>query len=189
MLQIRIPDSPDIEVFNNKTCEFEIVKGRKGAVVQLEHSLISVSKWESKWKKSFLNTAQKSVEETIDYVRCMTIGTAPDPEVYKNLTEKDLRDIHEYINDSMTATWFKEDKVKAPSRKIITSERIYSWMVDCEIPFSCEKWHLNRLLTLIRVRHADMNGKDGNHKMRRKDMLAQNRALNASRRAKMGSKG
>ena len=75
MLQIRIPDSPDIEVFNNKTCEFEIVKGRKGAVVQLEHSLISVSKWESKWKKSFLNTAQKSVEETIDYVRCMTIGT------------------------------------------------------------------------------------------------------------------
>lgn len=190
MLQIRIPDSPDTEVFNNRTGEFDIIKGRKGATVQLEHSLISVSKWESKWKKSFLNTQEKSIPETIDYVRCMSLGTPIDPAIYNNLSQKNLEEIYAYINDSMTATWFNDRKGKdRPSRKIVTSELIYSWMIDCEIPISCEKWHLNRLLTLIRVRRSEMSGKDGHPKMRRKDMLAQNKSLNAARRAKMGSKG
>ena len=194
MLQITIPDRPpkETEYFNNKTGEFEIVrqKGLKGATVKLEHSLIAISKWESKFKKSFLNTKQMTLPETVFYVKCMTIGTPPsNPEIYENLSKQNLEDIYAYINDSMTATWFREDKVKRPSRKIITSERVYSWMIDCEIPIEvCEKWHLNRLLTLIRVRREEMS-KDSGKKMKKKDMLAQNRSLNASRRAKMGSKG
>ncbi len=156
----------------------------------MEHSLISVSKWESKWKKSFLSTKQKTVEETIDYVRCMTLGTPIDPEIYNNLTQKVLDTIYSYINDTMTATTINNRKQKGPSHKIITSELIYSWMIDCEIPLDpCQKWHLNHLLTLIQVRRSEMSGKDGHPKMKRKDMLAQNKALNASRRAKMGSKG
>lgn len=194
MLQITIPDRPpkETEYFNNKTGEFEIVrqKGLKGATVKLEHSLIAISKWEAKFKKSFLNTKQMTFPETVFYVQCMTLGTPPpNPEIYENLSKQNLEDIYAYINDSMTATWFREDKVKRPSRKIITSERVYSWMIDCDIPIEvCEKWHLNRLLTLIRVRREDMS-KDGGKKMKKKDMLAQNRSLNASRRAMMGSKG
>lgn len=194
MLQITIPDRPpkETEYFNNKTGEFEIVrqKGLKGATVKLEHSLIAISKWEAKFKKSFLNTKQMTFPETVFYVRCMTLGTPPpNPEIYDNLSKQNIEDVYAYINDTMTATWFREDKVKRPSRKIITSERVYSWMIDCEIPIEvCEKWHLNRLLTLIRVRREEMS-KDGGKKMKKKDMLAQNRSLNAARRAKMGSNG
>ena len=150
MLSIRIPDKLEIEyeVFNNKTGEFEtmVEKGRKGANVQLEHSLISISKWESKWKKSFLGSKEKTIEETLDYVRCMTLGVPIDPEIYKNLTEDNLKEIYAYINDEMTATKFNErNNVKRPSNKVFTSEQIYSWMIDCEIPWDAEKWHLNRL--------------------------------------------
>lgn len=190
MLQIRIPDRPPREYFDQVKGEFVVEKGRKGALVQLEHSLISISKWESKWKKSFLNSQQKTIEETIDYVRCMTLGAPPSDEVYNNLTPKELEKIYDYINDPMTATKINDRRVgKGPSRKIITSELIYSWMIDCEIPGCYEKWHLNRLLTLIQVRRIEMSGKDGHQTMRRKDMLAQNKALNAARRAKMGSRG
>lgn len=194
MLQITIPDRPpkDTEYFNNATGEFETIrtKGLKGATVKLEHSLIAVSKWEAKFKKSFLNTKQMTFPETVYYVRCMTLGTPPpNPEIYNNLSKENLDAIYAYINDPMTATWFKEDKVKRPSRKIITAERVYSWMIDCEIPIEVfEKRHMNHLLTLIRVRREEMS-KDNGKKMKRKDMLAQNRSLNASRRARMGSKG
>lgn len=194
MLQITIPDVPpkETEYFNNATGEFATIKhkGLKGATIKLEHSLIAISKWEAKFKKSFLNTKQMTFPETVFYVQCMTLGTPPtNPAIYENLSKQNIDDIYNYINDSMTATWFREDKVKRPSRKIITSERVYSWMIDCEIPIEvCEKWHLNRLLTLIRVRREEMN-KDNGRKMKKKDMLAQNRSLNAARRAQMGTKG
>ena len=194
MLPITIPDRPayEVECFDNATGEFRIVKHElmKGATVQLEHSLLSISKWESKWKKSFLGAKQMSMEETISYVQCMTIGTPPsNPKIYENLSKENLEAIYAYINDSMTATWFRDDKVKRPSRKIITSELIYSWMIDCEIPFSCERWHINRLFTLIRVRREEMKNENGGKKMKRKDQAAQTKSLNAARRAKMGSRG
>lgn len=158
----------------------------KPQTLRLEHSLISISKWESKWHKPFLKDDKKTHEEELDYVRCMVIDQEPDPDTLRALTRKQLEDIFSYVNDSMTATWFNERNKKAPSRRVITSELIYYWMVALEIPFSCEKWHLNRLLTLIKVCNAENAPKK---KMNKKEQMAQRKSLNAARRQKYNTKG
>lgn len=156
-------------------------------ILKLEHSLYSISKWESKWKKVFLDDkVQRTLEESIDYIKCMTINKNIDPSVYSRIRHIDLAKVDEYINDPMTATWFSKENRGAPSRKKVTSEVIYHWMIMNGIPFECDKWHLNRLLTLIRVCEAEQ-GKQ--KKMSKKDIMAQNRAINASRKAKHHSKG
>lgn len=166
----------------------------------LEHSLVSLSKWESKHKKPYLKKEDKTDEEILDYIKCMTITQNVDDSVYKLLTTKDLEKINDYIMDPMTATWFNENNAnnnhqqnytpKKNRTEQITSELIYYWMISYNIPMQCEKWHLNRLLTLIRifsVKDAEANGK-GN-KMSKRDILSQNRALNEARRKALGSKG
>lgn len=186
MLQLIIPDAPATEYWDEDKNEFVVQPASKGATIQLEHSLISVSKWESKWHKSFISTKEKTAEEFIDYIRCMTLTKDVKPEIYLNLTTDNLSEIDAYIKDPMTATTIKRKPGKGASNKIITSEQIYSWMISCEIPFSCEKWHLNRLLTLIEVCNANANpGK----KMNPKSIMKNNTALNAARRSKMHSKG
>ena len=146
MLQIVIPQR---EYWNELTGEFFYIKEQ---TLSLEHSLVSLSKWESKWKKPFLSTFDKSVtdEEMRDYVRCMTLTQNVDPYIYLSLTQENLKEIYEYINDPMTATTFSEQNSR-PSREIVTSELIYYWMIALNIPFECKKWHLNRLLTLVQV--------------------------------------
>ena len=187
MLQLTIPDAPEKEMWDENRNEFVLVPACKGATIQLEHSLKTVSKWESKWHKSFISTREKTTEEFIDYIRCMTLTKDVRPELYNNLTVENLKEIDAYIKDPMTATTIKRKPGKGPSRKIITSEQIYSWMVDAEIPFDpCEKWHLNRLLVFIEVRNASA---DPGKKMSKKSIMKNNSALNAARRAKMHSKG
>jgi len=188
MLQLVIPAAPNNELWDEDKCEFVSLPAFKGAVIQLEHSLISVSKWESKWHKSFSSTKEKTADEFLDYIRCMTLTKNVDPEVYNYLTIENLQTIEKYIKDPMTATVVsrKPGKSRAPSRRIITSEQIYSWMIDCEIPWDAEKWHLNRLLTLIEVRNASA---DPGKKMTPKSILKSNSALNAARRNRMHSKG
>ena len=159
MLRITIPSS---EIFDERTNRFIKIKGQE---IQLEHSLVSVSKWESKWKKPFLGDKPKTREETIDYVRCMTMTQNVDPSVYIGLTDQNIRDINTYIDDPMTATTFK-NKNRKSSRQIVTSEIIYYWMISLEIPMECQKWHLNRLLTLIRV--CDEKSQPGKKKSREK---------------------
>ena len=159
----------------------------KGATLVLEHSLVSVSKWEMKWKKPFLGSEHTNAE-MIDYVRCMTISQNVDPEVYQYIDKNTLKIVDDYINDKMTATWFSEKngpKGKSSPQKI-TNEIIYYWMISLGIPFECQKWHLNRLLTLIRVCELKNAPKK---KMSKKATLAQNAALNAQRRKSRGSKG
>lgn len=188
MLQLTIPAAPESELWDEDKCEFVPQPGFRGAVIQLEHSLIAVSRWESKWHKSFSSTLEKTPEEFIDYIRCMTLTKNVDPMVYNYLTMDNLRQIDQYIKDPMTATTVKRKpgKGRGPSRKIVTSEQIYSWMIDCEIPWEAEKWHLNRLMTLIEVRNASANpGK----KMSPKSILKSNSALNAARRSQMHTKG
>ena len=150
----------------------------------IEHSLISISRWESKWHKPFLST-NKTVEEWIDYIKCMTLNPNIPEDTYAYLTTKDLTDIDAYTSDLMTATWFSNKEQGRRGSQKITSELIYSWMVDLGIPFECEKWHINRLLTLIRVCTVKMNAE----KMSKKDLYAQNRALNMARRKRLGTKG
>lgn len=179
MLKIFVPSG---ELFDERTERFITVNGRE---LQLEHSLVSISKWESKWKKPFLSNTAKSREETIDYIRCMTISQNVDPNVFLGLTDANIDAVNHYIDDPMTATTFKNSQ-KKPNRQIITSEIIYYWMISLEIPMECQKWHLNRLLTLIRV--CDEKNQPGRKKSR-KDIIAENRALNQMRRARTGSRG
>lgn len=180
MLQITIPAR---EFFNGETSTFETIKEQ---TLNLEHSLISISKWESKWKKSFMdNVSSMTHKEFLDYVRCMTITPGIQEKTYLALSESNCASILEYINDSMTATTFREQNSR-PSKQVVTAELIYYWMVQYGIPFECEKWHINRLMTLIRV-CAVKEG--GSKKMSRKDILAQNKALNSARRKERHSRG
>ena len=154
--------------------------------ITLEHSLVSLSKWESKWCKPFFNKQEKTDVETIDYIRCMTITQNVDPEIFNHLSDDNINQVNDYISAPMTATWFAEDKNAKTNRRQITSELIYYWMIALNIPFECQKWHLNRLLTLIRV--CDIENKPPK-KMSNNDILSRNRALNAARRKQFNSKG
>lgn len=173
---------PDVELFDEEKQEFLSIKGQ---TLALEHSLVSVSKWESKWKKPFLGKGEKSYEELIDYIRCMTITQNVNPIVYSGITKENVNEIMRYIDDKMTATTFSDQNQKH-SREIITAEIIYYWMIELGIPFECQKWHLNRLLTLINVCSIK---KSPPKKMSRRDAMAQQSKLNAARRAKYKSRG
>ena len=182
MLKIIIPE---VELYDSEKNEFINIKRQE---LLLEHSLMSISKWESKWKKPFLVKEARTRDETIDYVRCMTINRDIDPVVYKGLTNEALAEINKYIEDPMTATWFS-DKNKRPSNpngEVVTAELIYYWMVALNIPFECQKWHLNKLLTLIRV--CDIKN-SGGKKMSKMATSRQYRELNAARRKAMKTKG
>lgn len=179
MLKITIPGR---EMFNEKTQEFF---NTKEYTLQLEHSLVSVSKWESKWNKPFLDKKPKSIEETIDYIRCMTITQNISPDVYNNLTQENIDAVNKYIDAPMTATTFTNNKGKI-NNEVITSELIYYWMTALNVPMEAQKWHLNRLLTLIRV--CNVKSQPGK-KMSKRDIMQRNASLNAARRAKLNSKG
>lgn len=183
MLKIEIEAS---EIYNEATNEFIYIKPQ---TLQLEHSLISISKWEAKWHKPFIPRGKlddKTDEELIDYVKCMTLGNPPSPEVYLGLSKKNFDDITEYINDPMTASTVSSTGGSRGRSEIITSELIYYWMVAYQVPFECEKWHLNRLLMLLRICGAKNQPPK---KMSRGAIISRNKQLNAMRRAQLNSKG
>ena len=169
------------EFYDEKNNEFITTKPTK---LLLEHSLISVSKWESKWKKPFLSS-QKSAPEIIDYIRCMTLTQCVPLEVYGALSKENIADVVAYIEDPMTATKITTKK-SGPKGEVVTAELIYYWMVALNIPFECQKWHLNKLLTLIEV--CSIKSQPAK-KMSKSEILRQNRELNAARRAKYKTKG
>ena len=180
MLQITVKGT---ELYDERQNRFIIVKG---ATLQLEHSLVSLSKWESKWKTYYLNNKDITPEMSLDYIRCMTTTQNVDPRVYGLLTEDNIKEIRDYIDDPMTATTFK-NRSGPVSRQIVTAEIIYYWMVTLGIPFDpCQKWHLNRLLTLIRVCDEKQSPKK---KMSKQEAMNQRRSLNAARRAKYHTSG
>lgn len=153
---------------------------------KIEHSLVAIAKWEAKWHVAFLDdTVEKTNEMILDYVRCMTITQNVDPKVYKHLPPEVIKEINDYIDDPMTATWFKNNKTGS-SREIITNEIVYYWMIAQNIPMECAKWHFNHLMTLIRV-CSEKNAPQ--KKMSKSEILSQNKALNAARRKAMGTKG
>lgn len=175
MLKITIPGA---ELFDEDTGEFISTKETS---LTLEHSLVSVSKWESKWEHPFIGR-KLTTEESIDYIQCMTLTQNVDPLIYKNIPAEIIQNVVDYIDSKQTATWFGKDKNKSSNRKAVTSEVIYYWMILCGIPFECQKWHLNRLLTLIRVCQEESKPN--------KKMTAQERyALNMARRKKFNTKG
>lgn len=180
MLKIDIPDK---ELFDEKTETFFILKGES---LVLEHSLVSLSKWESKWRKPFISKDKKTKEETLDYIQCMTITQNVNPDIYKFISSDIISQVNEYIEHPMTATTFSRNENEAISREIITAEIIYYWMVTFNIPFECQKWHLNRLLTLINVCAIKNKPKK---KISRQALMNRNTALNAARRQQLNSNG
>ena len=194
MLQITIPavpDSPPTEFWDAQKEEFiEVpgVKGFKEQKLQLEHSLVSLKKWESKWCKPFLSNDEMTEEETLDYIRCMTITQNVPPEVYKHIPSDVLKQIEEYISAPLTATWFSEDakKGKGNKKEIVTAEIIYFWMISHNVPPEYQRWHLNSLITLIRVCGEKSQPPK---KMSKREIMNNNAALNAARKKKLNTKG
>lgn len=186
MLVIKIPEQ---EVFDENKDSSSNEKGQFVKVgpwtLQLEHSLISISKWESTWEKPFLAKKEKTSQEWSDYIKCMTVTPNVNPMAYNCLTQDDIAKIMDYINAKMTATTFVNDQ-DDPSNDVITNEIIYYSMIEIGIPAEFEKWHLNRLLTLIRV----CNLKRGKQKkMSKADIIARNKKINDERRKKYNTRG
>lgn len=181
MLRITIPAA---ELFDESTESFIY---KKEQTLVLEHSLVSLSKWESKWNKTFLTKEDKTTEEVIDYVRCMTVTQNVDPEVYFRLSSQNVDDINAYIDAPMTATVINRQNRKGGfNREKVTSELIYYWMIALNIPFECQKWHLNRLLTLIEV--CEIKSQPPK-KMSKREIAARNSALNEARKQKLKTHG
>ena len=179
MLTIVIPSK---EYFDSEKSEFAY---SKETTLQLEHSLLSLSKWEAKWNEPFLSVKDKSNEQILDYVRCMTLNQNVGKDVYYRLTKENIEQINEYINLPMTATTFK-DTNGPKNRDIVTAEIIYYWMISLNIPWECQKWHLNRLLTLVKVCSIKNSP---SKKMSKREIMARNRSLNAARKKAMGTTG
>lgn len=179
MLRLIVPEK---ELYDERTGLFVRTKKQ---VLQLEHSLVSLSKWESRWHKPFLSKNDKSGEEMLDYIRCMTITQNVPDEVYFAMDTNELMKINDYLNDSMTATTITKQQGKSRG-EIITSEIIYYWMISLQIPFECEKWNLNRLLTLIEV--CNIKNSPGK-KMSKSEIMRRNRTLNAARKQQMHTHG
>lgn len=180
MLRIEIPER---EYFDERTERFGTIKA---TTLYLEHSLISISKWEAKWHLPFFDS-DKTNEQTLDYIRCMILNREIDEKTYyvNLLTSDDIKKINDYINDPMTATLITDDGKRGRNQKV-TSELIYYWMIQFNIPAEFEKWHINRLIMLIRVCGEENKPKK---KMSRKEIMAQNKALNAARKARLNTRG
>lgn len=182
MLRINIPER---EFFDEKTERFGTLKA---TTLYIEHSLISISKWEAKWHIPFFDS-EKTNEQTLDYIRCMILNRELDDAAkmvcINFLTADDIKTINDYINDPMTATVITDDGKKGRTQKV-TSELIYCWMVQFNIPAEFEKWHINRLIMLIRVCGEENKPKK---KMSKREIMAQNKALNAARKAKYKTRG
>jgi len=180
MLQITVRPP---EFFDDEKQEFVQDKGQD---LQLEHSLVSLSKWESKWKKPFISKEEKSQEESIDYIRCMTVTQNVNPQIYDFISSENIKAVAAYIDSPMTATTFARDDRKVTNRDIVTAEIIYYWMIALNIPFECQKWHLNRLLTLINVCNIKNQPQK---KLKGKALYEHNKALNDARRKQLNTGG
>lgn len=180
MISITIPSA---ELYDEVKEEFVYTSEH---TLKLEHSLVSLSKWESHYKKPFLTKETKTREETVYYVKCMTMTQNVPEEVYAQLSDLTLKKVTDYIEDSMTATTFGKNKSDRPNREIITAELIYYWMIAFQIPFECQRWHLNRLLTLVRVCSIkNQQPKKGS----KAELMRRQREMNAARKAKLNTKG
>ena len=181
MLTIKIEGS---ELWDEANAQFIDVKSQ---ILQLEHSLVSISKWEAKWHKPFISTEKKTREETLDYIRFMTITQNVNPVVYSAITMAQMDEINAYIDNPMTAKTFRKAEGKGFAKHDVTSDDIYYFMVAYQIPFECQKWHLNRLMTLIKI--CDEKNQPEKKGMRRNEFARWRSKVNAARKSKYNTRG
>ncbi len=180
MITVKVPE---IELYDSSSGTFI---NYPSVVLRMEHSLLSISKWESKWKKPFINKVDKTDAETYDYIKCMVIGDEIDDLIIRNIPASEIARITNYISDPMTATTINNTDKSKPNREIITSELIYYWMIALNIPFECQHWNLNRLMTLISICNIKNSPPK---KQSKKDLMSRNAALNAARKKAMKTSG
>lgn len=186
MLKIVIPAVKAGELWDEKTETFIPILPQPEKTLILEHSLLSISKWESKWCKPYFSKQEKTNEESIDYIRCMTITKNVNPDVYDRLTKENIDEISAYIEAPMTATHVSKNKNGKRNRQIVTSELIYYWMITLSIPIEFQKWHINRLITLIDVCNAE---NAPSKKRSGRELAKEYAAINAANRKRFNSKG
>lgn len=179
MLEVTVSE---VEVYDEANEEFFTLPETK---LRLEHSLVSLSKWEAHWETPFLTAEEKTDEQVYWYFHAMCLDEDVDPGVFQRLGDDNTRKINDYVASKMTATWFSDEKSRGKSQTV-TAELIYYWMIALNIPFECETWHLNRLFTLIKVTNEKNSPEK---KMSRREVMNRNKALNDARRAKMNTKG
>lgn len=185
MLKITIPKTESWDEGNNVFVNTEEVS------LELEHSLVSLSKWEAIWEKPFIGDDEKSVEETLSYIECMILTPDYPADVTSRLTNDLITKIQSYIDAKRSATWFNEKAQpgQKKSREVITSELIYYWMGIYKIWKDCEDWHLNRLFTLIKVHSAKSETGQKKKPRSQAEMMAERRRLNEQRKAQYGTNG
>jgi len=180
MLTITVPET---NAYDEKAEQFVTTPE---TTLVLEHSLVSLSKWESKWEIPFLGPAEKTDSQMVDYIRFMNLTPDVPPEIFNVLSRANMDAMSDYIKAKMTATWFPETPNRPGAKEVITAEIIYHWMIALNVPFECQSWHLNRLLTLIKV----CNDKNApKKKMSRADQIAERNALNEARKAHLNTHG
>jgi len=180
MLKFTVPLE---EGYDENTREFTVVRGFE---LELEHSLVSLSKWESEWEKPFLSKDAKTPEETLSYVKHMILTPNIPDEVWQKFPDRLFLMINSYMNSKQTATWFNDSPNIKASREVVTAELIYYWMVALGIPFECQYWHINKLLTLVKV----CNVKNApEKKMSKREQAEMQRTLNAQRKAQFNTRG
>ena len=180
MLKITVPS---VEMFDDRTAEFIV---EPEVQLELEHSLVSLSKWEEKFEKPFLENKDPTTEETVYYVQCMILNPEIAQEVILRLTSEHYKEINEYMNRKMTASWITETEPKTRNHEIITAELIYYWMTVFNMPLECEQWHLNKLFTFIQIANVKQSKPK---KMSRSEIAQRNRQLNEQRKAQYGTNG
>lgn len=182
MLTITVPEQ---ELFDEATNEFVVVSA---ITLELEHSLVSLSKWESEFETPFMEDTPRTTEQTLGYIRAMTLAPDVPESTYYRLDNSHIEQISAYIDRKMTATWFTNHAPKraSGSGEKVTAELIYYWMIALDIPVAFETWHLKRLLTLIQV--CNLKNQPAK-KMPRKEAMTQQASLNAARKAQMGTTG
>lgn len=183
MLELLVPITPELwDEVNEVFIEPTYVR------LQLEHSLDSLATWESKWNKAFLGKQEKTAEESLDYIRCMTLTPNVDPDVYNHLTEENIKQIQDYIQAPMSATFFGDNqKENRPSREIVTAEVIEYWMVVLNIPSDKRYCHLNRLIALVRV--CDLKNSPNKKRMSPQEIMRRNSELNEQRLKRLNTTG
>lgn len=180
MLQLYVTGG---EIYDQKNREFVYVNS---TTLRLEHSLISLSKWESMYCIPFLTDKPKTVQQTLDYIKCMTLNPNVDPNIYHFISDEHILQINDYIGSKMTATTFS-DSSKRKNRETVTAELIYWSMITLGIPVEFQKWHLNRLLTLIHV--CNIKNDPEKKKMSAAEIMRRNTLINEQRKAQYNTSG